>query len=175
MYIVCLYAVTCIAFSWTTHSDTYHVYIHMQENIHTCPYIFFSPVASRFHMLTYPHTSKSNSWLYALSFLYFSCNRYPLFQETGKKNKSHRLPDQIESRHMTHNSKQRGVSILIHKQTLFTLHCSILDQQGRYIIIHDTISNKLFRIVNLYGKYDPNNDDPSFFDTIFSQMTLLTE
>lgn len=46
-----------------------------------------------------------------------------------------------------------------------------MDPEGRYIIIIASINNKLFTIANLYG---PNNDDPSFYHTFFSQITNYT-
>ena len=66
-----------------------------------------------------------------------------------------------------YNSRQRGVSILVHKRLLFTLNNMTTDPEGRYIIIQATIFNKL----NLYA---PNNDDPAFFHTVFSQISDLS-
>ena len=66
---------------------------------------------------------------------------------------------------------QRGVTILIHRRVPFILNSTVLDPEGRYIIIQTTIFNKVFTIVNLYA---PNNDDPAFFHTLFSQISNLT-
>ncbi len=61
------------------------------------------------------------------------------------------------------NSRQRGVTILIHKLP-FTLNNTLTDIEGRYVIVFLTIYNKKFTIGNLYG---PNKDDPEFFHSLF--------
>uniref|UniRef100_A0A3Q1BAU0 exodeoxyribonuclease III n=1 Tax=Amphiprion ocellaris TaxID=80972 RepID=A0A3Q1BAU0_AMPOC len=38
-----------------------------------------------------------------------------------------------------YNSRQRGVSILVHKRIPFTLNSTVTDSEGRYIIIQATI------------------------------------
>uniref|UniRef100_A0A3Q1CLT5 Reverse transcriptase domain-containing protein n=1 Tax=Amphiprion ocellaris TaxID=80972 RepID=A0A3Q1CLT5_AMPOC len=70
-----------------------------------------------------------------------------------------------------YNSRQRGVSILVHKRIPFTLNSTVTDSEGRYIIIQATIFNKLYSIVNLYA---PNNEDPAFFHTVFSHLADLS-
>ena len=70
-----------------------------------------------------------------------------------------------------HNSRQRGVSILIHKRLDFSLKNVIKDAEGRYVIVQATIFNKLYTITNLYA---PNIDEPTFFHTIFSQISDLS-
>ena len=70
-----------------------------------------------------------------------------------------------------YNSRQRGVSILVHKRVPFILNGTITDPEGRYIIIQATLFNKLYTIVNLYA---PNNDDPAFFHTVFSHLADLS-
>ncbi len=55
------------------------------------------------------------------------------------------------------NSRQRGVTNLIHKKLPFTLNNTLTDIEGRYVIVFLTIYNKKFTIVNLYG---PNCYDP---------------
>ncbi|KAJ0022323.1 hypothetical protein NQD34_009813 [Periophthalmus magnuspinnatus] len=67
----------------------------------------------------------------------------------------------------TYNSRQRGVSILIHNKLIFNHLSTITDPEGRYVIINGTMSNNKFTIVNIYG---PNTDDPSFFHCIFSKL-----
>lgn len=69
------------------------------------------------------------------------------------------------------NSRQRGVSILVHKRVQFTLTNMLTDPEGRFIIIQATICKKLYTIVNLYA---PNNDDPAFFHSVFTLLSDLT-
>lgn len=68
----------------------------------------------------------------------------------------------------TYNSKQRGVSILINKDIHFSLNHSIMDPDGRFIIINATLNHTTFTLANIYG---PNNDDPSFFHNLFSILS----
>lgn len=71
--------------------------------------------------------------------------------------------DQVFS--STYNSRQRGVSILVHKRLGLNQHTVITDPEGRYVIVNATIYNHNLTIVNVYG---PNDDDPSFFHNLFS-------
>lgn len=70
------------------------------------------------------------------------------------------------------NSKQRGVVILINKNTPFYLKCSISDPEGRYIIINGILGDENVTIANIYG---PNNDTPTFFHEIFSEISKFPE
>lgn len=65
----------------------------------------------------------------------------------------------------THNSKKRGVSILINKKIPLIKNSTIIDPEGRYIILNASLYNNNITIANVYG---PNSDDPSFFHTFFS-------
>lgn len=69
-----------------------------------------------------------------------------------------------------YNSRQRRVATIISNRVAFNHHTSISDPEGRYVIIHISINNTPLTIVNLYG---PNNDDPSFFQKIFSILNKL--
>ncbi|XP_054631650.1 E3 ubiquitin-protein ligase znrf1 isoform X1 [Dunckerocampus dactyliophorus] len=68
----------------------------------------------------------------------------------------------------SYNSKQRGVAILINRRVNFTLHNTITDTEGRYIIMNISVDNVHFCIANIYG---PNVDDPSFFHAFFSSLS----
>lgn len=81
----------------------------------------------------------------------------------------------LKSTHFPHiltsnyNSRQRGVAIMINNKIKFNHNNTILDPEGRYIVINISIDSNPLTIVNLYG---PTNDDPSFF-TVFS-LSLKT-
>ncbi len=66
-----------------------------------------------------------------------------------------------------YNSKQRGVAILIHKNVNFTVLNTVIDPEGRFLIIKLSIFDKKLCIVSIYG---PNVDDPSFFDVFFTAL-----
>ena len=63
--------------------------------------------------------------------------------------------------HAGYDSKSRGVTILVHKKTPFVLHSSIVDPEGRYIIIDGLLYNEPIVIVNVYG---PNIRSVPFFN-----------
>ena len=44
------------------------------------------------------------------------------------------------------------------------------DPQGRWIILNMLLDNKQIWLINLYG---PNNDDPSFFENIYKNLSTL--
>lgn len=67
----------------------------------------------------------------------------------------------------TLNSKQCGVSILIHNKLLYNHLSTIIDSGGRFVIINGNLANHNLTIINIYG---PNNDNPSFFHDIFSKI-----
>lgn len=68
----------------------------------------------------------------------------------------------------TYNSKQRGVSILINNNCQFTLNQSIIDPNGRFIIITASINHTTYTLANIYG---PNCDDPVFFNDLFNLLS----
>ncbi|KAF7640923.1 hypothetical protein LDENG_00005200 [Lucifuga dentata] len=97
-----------------------------------------------------------------------------LLQETHLSQSEEKLmisPQFSQAFSACYNSRQRGVTILIHRRVPFILNSTVIDPEGRYIIIQATIFNKTFTIVNLYA---PNNDDPAFFHTLFSQISSFT-
>uniref|UniRef100_A0AAX7VU45 exodeoxyribonuclease III n=1 Tax=Astatotilapia calliptera TaxID=8154 RepID=A0AAX7VU45_ASTCA len=67
-----------------------------------------------------------------------------------------------------YNSRQRGVAILIHKNVNFTVLDTVIDPEGRFLIIKLSILNKKLCIVSIYG---PNVDEPSFFHGFFSALS----
>ncbi len=66
-----------------------------------------------------------------------------------------------------YNSRQRGVAILIHKNVNFTVLNTVIDPEGRFLIIKLSIFDKKLCIVSIYG---PNVDDPSFFHGFFTAL-----
>ncbi len=67
-----------------------------------------------------------------------------------------------------YNSRQRGVAILIHKNVNFTVLNTVIDPEGRFLIIKLSIFDKKLCIVSIYG---PNVDDPSFFHSFFTALS----
>ncbi|KAF7649677.1 hypothetical protein LDENG_00137760 [Lucifuga dentata] len=97
-----------------------------------------------------------------------------LLQETHLSQSEEKLmisPQFSQAFSACYNSRQRRVTVLIHRRVPFILNSSVIDPEGRYIIIQATIFNKTFTIVNLYA---PNTDDPVFFHTLFSQISNFT-
>ncbi len=70
-----------------------------------------------------------------------------------------------------YNSRQRGVAILIHKNVNFTVLNTVIDPEGRFIIIKLSIFDKKLCIVSIYG---PNVDDPLFLSRFFLPHYLNT-
>lgn len=70
------------------------------------------------------------------------------------------------------NSKQRGVAIMIKKHVSFIHKDTIKDQEGRFIIIRVTIENRDYCICSVYG---PNIDDPVFFHSLFTSLSLHSD
>ncbi len=61
-----------------------------------------------------------------------------------------------------------GVAILIHKNVNFTVLNTVIDPEGRFLIIKLSIFDKKLSIVSIYG---PNVDDPSFFHGFFTALS----
>lgn len=59
---------------------------------------------------------------------------------------------------------------MINNKVKFNHNNTISDPEGRYIIINISTDSNPLTIVNLYG---PNNDDPSFFHSLFSILKNL--
>ena len=70
----------------------------------------------------------------------------------------HRHFNQVFSAPFT--SKQRGVLIAVKDSTSFQLKKSVLDPEGRYIILICTINNVMFTLINVYA---PNVHQMRFF------------
>ena len=93
-----------------------------------------------------------------------------LLQETHleKEDLNHFQPKEYNNIYSsTLNSKQCGVSILIHNKLLYNHLSTIIDSGGRFVIINGNLANHNLTIINIYG---PNNDNPSFFHDIFSKI-----
>ena len=84
------------------------------------------------------------------------------------------LEDQIRSEwgytcaFSSFRSNARGVCILFNNNFGFDIGRIITDENGNYLIIELKIDNKDILLCNLYG---PNNDDPDFYDSLFTQVT----
>ena len=69
-----------------------------------------------------------------------------------------------------YSNHARGVLILIHKSLPFQTTNVICDQYGRYIIIQGNISTCGLNLVCIYG---PNDDNPTFFQSLFLTLSTL--
>ena len=67
-------------------------------------------------------------------------------------------------------SNARGVAILFSKNLEYEIHSHISDPEGNYLIADISVEQNRFTLVNLYG---PNQDTPSFFDTILNKVTTI--
>uniref|UniRef100_A0A673LWL3 Endonuclease/exonuclease/phosphatase domain-containing protein n=1 Tax=Sinocyclocheilus rhinocerous TaxID=307959 RepID=A0A673LWL3_9TELE len=70
--------------------------------------------------------------------------------------------------HSTFNSIKRGVSILIRKGISFSHKTTITDPDGCFTIINGYIGKYSITIANIYG---PNTDKPSFFHSVFVELS----
>ena len=61
------------------------------------------------------------------------------------------------------SSVSKGVGILIKNNCSYTIHRSVIDPKGRYVILDLTLLECRLTLVNLYG---PNVDNPEFFKEI---------
>ena len=68
------------------------------------------------------------------------------------------------------DSKSAGVSVMFKKGLDFVVHNSIIDDNGRYIILDITIFSQRLSFACLYGY---NTDEPSFFDTIMQNILIF--
>lgn len=72
--------------------------------------------------------------------------------------------------HSNFNSKSRGVAVIIHRNVQFVEKATVMDKNGRYVIIQ----GKLFNIpVVLANVYAPNWDNVPFFSDLFSLLPSL--
>uniref|UniRef100_A0A1A8A3J2 exodeoxyribonuclease III n=1 Tax=Nothobranchius furzeri TaxID=105023 RepID=A0A1A8A3J2_NOTFU len=72
--------------------------------------------------------------------------------------------------HSQFNSKGRGVAILIHKNIPFVVSDTILDPNGRYVIVVGQLFQLSLVLVNIYG---PNFDYENIFKKLFSCIPSL--
>uniref|UniRef100_A0AAX7TFU5 exodeoxyribonuclease III n=1 Tax=Astatotilapia calliptera TaxID=8154 RepID=A0AAX7TFU5_ASTCA len=81
-------------------------------------------------------------------------------QETHLKNVAHnklkcRWINQVY--YSTLSAKTRGVAILIKKDTPFKHNSTIVDKNGRYVLVTGELHTTPITLLNIYG---PNHDDP---------------
>lgn len=67
-------------------------------------------------------------------------------------------------------TNSRGVAILLNNTFCHSINKTIIDPEGRYIILDITINNNRITLVNLYG---PNLDQPTFFTTLNTKLAGL--
>ena len=69
-----------------------------------------------------------------------------------------------------YSSYSRGVVTLIHKKLPFQHYATVLDAQGRYVVVHGSLAGHEVLLLNIYA---PNTDDPGFFTEIRALIDLL--
>ena len=67
----------------------------------------------------------------------------------------------------SHNSKSRGVAILIRNSVSLIFKSMYNDPNGRYLLLSASVNDIPVLLINLYG---PNHDDPDFFLEVFSKV-----
>lgn len=67
----------------------------------------------------------------------------------------------------SYKSNSRGVAILFKDTFSYKIHSSIIDKDGRYVILDMSIKDKRFSLVGLYG---PNEDNPTFFRNLKDEI-----
>lgn len=72
--------------------------------------------------------------------------------------------------HSQFNCRGRGVAILIHKKIPFIVSNTILDPNGRYVMVVGELFQLCLVLVNIYG---PNFDDDNFFKKMLSSIPNL--
>lgn len=89
-------------------------------------------------------------------------------QETHLKNDSHARLRCRWIQHIYHSNfsvKARGTAILIRRGVPFKHLSTIVDRDGRYVIVVGEIHSTPITLLNVYG---PNNDDPEFFRKVLN-------
>uniref|UniRef100_A0A3B3HAI8 Reverse transcriptase domain-containing protein n=1 Tax=Oryzias latipes TaxID=8090 RepID=A0A3B3HAI8_ORYLA len=71
-----------------------------------------------------------------------------------------------------YNSRQRGVTIMINREIKFTETSTVIDPEGRFIIVTLSTQNMQLCLANVYA---PNVDDPKFFHSFFSALSEHTD
>lgn len=67
--------------------------------------------------------------------------------------------------HSTFNGKARGTAVIIRKGIPFVPDKSVLDSNGRYVMVSGTLQDRPYLLVCVYG---PNWDDSSFVSKLFA-------
>ena len=65
-----------------------------------------------------------------------------------------------------------GVAILVKKSLKYEQTATYVDQTGRILLIEIKFNDKVFVIGNVYA---PTNDEPTFFDALFSTVVNFTK
>ena len=69
-----------------------------------------------------------------------------------------------------HGSNSKGTSILFNSKVPFSFVNSIVDTNGRFVIVEIIIYGKTFTCINIYA---PNNDCPQFFKEIDTKLNQI--
>ena len=73
-----------------------------------------------------------------------------------------------EAFYSSYNSQSRGVAIFFNNNFEFKIHSSYKDTNGNLLILDIEIDKHRITLATLYG---PNNDDPSFFESLQRKIT----
>ena len=65
----------------------------------------------------------------------------------------------------SYRGNSRGVAILFNDNFQYEIHNSFADQNGNYLILDITICDNRMTLINMYG---PNQDQPQFFQDIYT-------
>ena len=76
-----------------------------------------------------------------------------------------------QSFHSNFSSKARGTAILIHKKIQFSPTNVVVDHQGRFVVVSDSLHNVPAVLVSLYA---PNWDDEAFIRKVISLLPDLS-
>ena len=69
--------------------------------------------------------------------------------------------------HSRSSSRARGAAIIIHKSVMFVPTNTILDNNGRYVIVSGVLQGMPVILVSVYA---PNWDDDQFFMNLFAKL-----
>lgn len=67
----------------------------------------------------------------------------------------------------SYNSKARGVSILVRTSRDVTVHTTVMDPQGRFVIVDATIDKSRLLLCNIYA---PNTNSSDFFLRLLNKL-----
>lgn len=68
--------------------------------------------------------------------------------------------------------KKRGVAILIRRNIPFVHSKTIIDPEGRFLIVMGTIRSQSLTLVSVYA---PNQEQPLFFDSLFKRLDKVAQ